>query len=117
MNHQYLIIPAISIASSRPSRIPKIYRPPTGGPLRWQDDESGETQAAVAAYFLHREDGFPMTPEQIEIVRDYCQYYIEAPCWAPGTVDVLQAKICTVKTARALCIWLGEALEIGIDPF
>jgi hypothetical protein len=102
---------------SRLSRIPRVYRPPVGGPLRWQDDVTGVLPAAVKAFFADQ-----ATPEQLEQVCDYCEYYINAPCWLIGPDDEalwvsLRKRIKTAKTAMEIRVWLHDALGVTIDPF
>ena len=103
-----------------PKHIPDFYRPPTGGPLRWQDDQSNILPDAVYAFF--DVPGFdPITPEQLELVREYAEYYINAPCWMTGDDPELwrelRASIKAVKTKEAMMAWLKQALKVTIDPF
>lgn len=104
--------------------IPNVYRPmfPGGpkGPLRWQDDVSGVLPDAVSAFF--KVPGYkPVTPEQLELVREYTEYYINAPCWLTDDDPELWAKLRTsikeAKTKEAMIAWLEQALEVTIDPF
>src|SRR5712691_302593 len=102
------------------SSIPNVYREPRGGPLRFQDDVSGVLPAAVIAYFASH-----ATPEQFELVRDYCEYYLNAPCWdnnphhddeSSAELAGLREEVKTLKTAEALNTWIHKCLDIGIDP-
>ncbi len=61
------------------SRLPAIYLPPFGGPLRWQDEQSGVLPNAVKAYYNHKQ--VPVLREHMKIVCEYLRYYIHAPCW------------------------------------
>ncbi len=103
------------------SRMPAIYRPPTGGPLRWQDDVTGVLPAAVLA-FLDFSLGVNVafTAEQLDLVRDYCQYYINAPCWNTTDMEAafveLRERIIGVQAVEELDKWLHDCLDIGIDP-
>jgi hypothetical protein len=102
------------------SRIPQVYVPPLGGPLAIQDDESGVMPAAVLAYFNGN-----ASPSQLELVRDWCEYYLNAPCWdanphhddeTRAELAGLRAEVKTCKTVEALNIWIQKCLDIGIDP-
>lgn len=102
------------------SRMPPFYRPPFGGPLRWQDDTSGELPRAVKAFFKHQCVA-SLSATHLELVRDYCEYYINAPCWFSEHMETefaqLRARIKTVASADELNAWLHDALGVGIDPF
>ena len=106
-------------------RIPDFYVPmfpgsTIRGPLRWQDDPSGVLPAAVHAFYEVKGAG-PLTPEQLDLVREYAAYYINAPCWETGAgLDLftrLREEIKSITTKEALIAWLETALEVGIDPF
>src|SRR5579859_5888880 len=103
------------------SRMPRIYRPPWGGPLRWQDDVTGVLPTAVRDYIHHQADRrHPVFPQQVELVRDYCEYYINAPCWridgAEESFAKLRQQIKILKTADEISKWIWECLKHGIDP-
>jgi hypothetical protein len=84
--------------------------------LRWQDDETRVLPQAVQAFFAGH-----ATLEQLELVRDYCEYYINAPCWAIGndeaTWAMLRSRVKELRTAVQILEWLHDALEVTIDPF
>jgi hypothetical protein len=65
--------------------------------------------------------GQPLTDVQLEMVRDYCEYYISAPCWRTDDAEEqfrkLRTQIQTIRTRQELEVWLHESLEVGIDPF
>lgn len=106
--------------------IPDVYYPMMGnpeilGPLRWQDDQSGVLPAAMLAFF---EDG--TTLEQLELVREYGEYYIHAPMWdwnphltEEGKAELARARrlIKTAHTRQDLMEWVDACLDMGIDPF
>ncbi len=107
------------------SKMPNIYRPPTGGPLRWQDDVTGELPAAVTAFIDHQLRRTTITPEQIELIRDYFEYYINAPCWETGEGEdsayhedftSLRKRVKTLKSTEELDVWIKECLNVGLDP-
>lgn len=104
-------------AEQMDSRMPNLYQS-GGGPLRWQDDQTGVLPEAVMAYLQGR-----AAAEEIELVRDYYQYYIHAPCWQIGDGDF--AKQFTALRERIkkkpmtepeLYEWTRDALHVGIDP-
>ena len=105
--------------------IPAVYIPmfpgsDIRGPLRWQDDTSGVLPAAVHSFYEVKGAG-PLTPEQLDLVREYAEYYINAPCWdtrvSPDLFAQLREEIKHITTKEALIAWLETALEVGIDPF
>ncbi len=106
-------------------RIPNFYRPmfPGGprGPLRWQDDVTGVLPKAVLAFFDQT-----VNPEQFSLVREYGEYYINAPCWdwnphltEEGKEELAQVRnrIKTVATSQELLDWVYMCLDLGIDPY
>jgi hypothetical protein len=104
------------------NRMPQFYVAPMMFPLYWGDEQSGELPAAVRAYFDECLDGVRMTPEQLEMVIEYCQYFIEAPCWVagagePGQLDRLRLTAKLLKTVEDVRRWTSECLELGLDPF
>jgi hypothetical protein len=109
------------------SRIPNYYRPMAGnpsilGPLRWQDDVTGELPTAMMAFFKYNS----LTYDHLALVREYGEYYINAPCWdwnpnltEEGKQELahLRSLIKEVKTKREIMGWVHQCLDIGIDPF
>lgn len=108
------------------NRMPAIYRPPMGLPLRWQDEQSGELSKAVWAYINHGagKTKTPPTPEELATLKDYLAYYIKAPCWManaqdPGMEADLKAailKIDLVVTYEDIRDFIYACLHLGIDP-
>src|SRR5581483_8856908 len=103
------------------SRMPNVYRSPIGGPLRWQDDVTGVLPAAVKAFIDEGLGRAKCAPEQIELVRDYCEYYINAPCWQTESMETafenLRARIKRQPiSAQDLGTWITDCLEVGLDP-
>lgn len=103
-----------------PNRYHALYPGGPEGPLRWQDDTSGVMTEAVHSFY-GVQDCKPLTSERLELVREYSQYYINAPCWdtraGPDLFARLREEIKHIATKEALIAWLGTALEVGIDPF
>lgn len=105
------------------SRMPKAYQP-GGGPLRWQDDTTGVLPKAVWAFLNEGRAQTACTPEQAELVRDYMEYYINAPCWQLGEsgeayhsdFTALRERIKSLKTTKEMSEWMGSAMSLGIDP-
>ncbi len=107
------------------SHIPNYYRlmfkDGPRGPLRWYDDVTGVLPTAMLAFF---EDN--ATPKQLLLVREYGEYYINAPCWdwnpdltEEGKKELAQvrAHIKTAHTKQELMDWVDMCLDMGIDPF
>ncbi len=107
------------------SRMPNYYRPMfeggPRGPLRWQDDVTGILPTAMLAFF---EDA--ANPEQLALVREYGEYYINAPCWdwnpslmEEGKEELAQVRSCikTAHTKQELMDWVDLCMDMGIDPF
>lgn len=109
----------IDIVIARKSRMPNFYRE-WGGPLRWRDDQTGELPTAVLAFFDRKQ-----TPDQLELVRDYCEYYINAPCWDDNPYNVEEdferlrkrrKEITQAKTFMDINGWIHRCIDMGIDP-
>ena len=103
------------------SRMPPVYREPRGGPLRWQDDVTGVLPKAVFAFLGDPSSGKRLiTPAQLELVRDYCEYYLNAPCWRIEGVEAqfsaLRERIKSITTVEELDTWLHDCLGVEIDP-
>ncbi|MEH2390039.1 MAG: hypothetical protein V7K14_30600 [Nostoc sp.] len=112
MNHE------IIVTIYQPKRIPDIYRPPLGLPLNWKDETSGELSNAVFKYF-GREHLFP---EEITLLAEFCQHFINAPCWDanegfPNELAALRQSAAVISTVPDISRWISACLEIGIDPF
>lgn len=124
---------------NRKMRVPPIYRPPLGLPLRWQDDQTGEVPAAVNAFFDYRigiSQGPPKPPptaDQFALLIDWLIHFICAPCWSDNArrsvaegdeesanelirlrLDLVEGR---VKTPDELHDWVMRCLRLGIDPF
>ena len=62
--------------------------------------------------YLNRE---PLDDEQIAAIRAYLRQWIMAG-WLDDAVEKLRADVGGLTSRQAIAQWLGEALEIGIDP-
>lgn len=91
------------------------------GPVRWQDDTTGILPTAMLAYFEKKQ-----TSEQFDLVREYGEYYINAPCWdwnphlteeGKAELEQVRSQIKTVKTEQDMLDWIHACLDLGIDPF
>src|SRR5947209_8134403 len=110
------------------ARMPAVYvsGPGGAGPVRWQDDVTGVLPMAIHAFIDEGLGRAVCMPEQVELVRDYCEYYINAPCWDFGTPEEapdfykeftdLRERIKTLRTAKEIAAWIWDALKVGIDP-
>jgi hypothetical protein len=100
-------------------RIEKIYL--NGGPLYWRDEQSGNLAAAIEAYLTRNYSDAP-TPEQIDLMRAYLEYYVSAPCWNIAgnslTSEIEKLKVCAenLRTTHDIYNWLFKAMEVGLDP-
>jgi hypothetical protein len=89
--------------------MPTVY--PHGGPLYWMHEQSGLLRAAILAYLDACE-----TAAQLALVIEYCQYWVDAPCWR-GLPSAVQDRGAQIRTHIDLQAWLAELLEYDIDPF
>ncbi|HYW17968.1 MAG TPA: hypothetical protein VE956_01420, partial [Nodularia sp. (in: cyanobacteria)] len=99
-------------------RIPNIYRPPLGLPLNWRDETSGELPRAVFKYFSSQS----LTADEISLMAEYCQHYINAPCWDatggfPNELAALRQSANSLSSVSEIGQWINDCLEIAIDPF
>ena len=111
--------------------MPNFYMPgPMGGmPLRWQDEQSRHMSRAIMAFFNHvvKNPGYErLSDEHFEMVREYGQYYINAPCWVNNAegdeeilaqLETLRKQITEAKTVQDIDQWIDACLEVGIDPY
>lgn len=110
------------------SVMPKFYRDPFGLPLRWQDEQSGLLPGAIKAYLDHSIDSSkPLSETQRNLVIQWCQYYINAPCWMGNAVRSgsesivaemrsLIVNAAQLQTAEDIDGWIRDCLGMGIDP-
>ncbi|MEH2031030.1 MAG: hypothetical protein V7K67_15435 [Nostoc sp.] len=108
----------IEVTIYKPKRIPNVYRPPLGLPLNWKDETSGELPRTVFKYFGSQQ----LTSDEISLIAEYCQHYINAPCWdATGgfqdELAVLRQSANSISTVGDINQWINGCFEIAIDPF
>lgn len=98
---------------------PYVPRPGGMGPLFWRDEETGELPKAVGEYFEAAMEDREMSQEHLELVKAYCVYCIEAPCWRwngiPGLPGTIIQAVSQAETREQLSAAL-HFLPDGIDP-
>lgn len=111
-----------------PVVMPDFYRPgPKPGlelPLYWRDDVTGMLIAAVDSYLAYRVDKGPApNPQQTELLRNYCEHYINAPAWTTTCRDAfdeelarLRDRIRDLRSADEIAAWIVDCMDIGLDP-
>lgn len=104
----------------------KSYDRPHGLPLYWRGDITGVLPAAVEAYINHvayPNQYQPPTAEQLELLGQFVQHFINAPCWelpdSPFVEELakLRAQAKELKTVADFRKFVVDAMEIGLDPF
>jgi hypothetical protein len=107
----------IEVTMYQHRRIPNVYRPPLGLPLNWKDDTSGELARVVFKFFSSQH----LTTDEISLVAEYCQHYINAPYWDTGglrdELAVLRQSANSISSVDEISQWINACLEIAIDPF
>lgn len=106
--------------TNQPNYIPHPYLEPFGMPRYWRDEVSGKLAIAISSYISYGAsltDASP-TPEELEIVRQYFQHWINAPCWLDkdGELTRLREFIKTADTIQKLNEFLEGCIRIAIDP-
>ena len=100
--------------------MPTFYHSSLGLPLRWQDEQSMRLPNAVLAYLENRTQGTPIRQDEVELLRDYLQYYIAAPCWSIEGMEEemarLRERVATLASAEEIEAWICECLNVGMDP-
>jgi hypothetical protein len=100
-----------------------------GLPLFWRNETSGRLAIAIHSYLKDQTRGEPISREDFDLVREYIEQWVFAPCWTEvvrtvgsGNPDLtaelvqLRADVRTLKTADEIHVWLMRALDLGIDP-
>ena len=89
-------------------------------PPYWRNETSGQLQPAIEALINHgsQPDKFPPpTPQQLGLVIQYFQLYINAPCWqGDSNLVELRAQAQQLQTVEDCDRWLMACLDLGIDP-
>jgi hypothetical protein len=91
---------------------------PGGMPLYWMNEETGVLIQAMRNVFFLMGEAAPR--EDFELVREWCEYAINAPSWMDsprGDLVRLRESIKTVDSINALHRWLDECwhkLEIDL---
>lgn len=98
-------------------------------PIRWQDAPVEGLPEAIRAFFAYwTNKSNTLTEEHLALVIQWCQYYIQAPCWMMsairlGTPDQVARTQFLVNQSRDLKTfdsvrdWVYLCLNMGIDPF
>lgn len=98
-------------------RVPRIYAQPYGHPFYWGDEVTDTLPAAVRAFLSETIGNGETTAEQIRLVIDYIQYFLDAPAFNPTEgIEDLRRQAAAAKTpldARAIIV---QALAAGLDP-
>lgn len=97
--------------------IPNIYISPLGLPLYWGNEQSKKLPRAVIKYFGQQ----PLNQSELELLINYCRYYINAPCWQNKPFETklqdLRKEATALTTVEEISEWINNCLNIGIDPF
>lgn len=72
----------------------------------------------------YQSGGSVCLPYQVGLVRDYCEYYINAPCWELGPEGeayytdfmALRERVKRLRTTDEIALWIIDTLSVGIDP-
>jgi hypothetical protein len=83
----------------------------TGVPVWWENEATGNLQAAVRAIFDHP-DG--LTLRQTAALRDYFRIWLEGKHWEK--VEQLRRRIDNLLTPEEILQWARDARRIGVDP-
>ncbi|WP_143855405.1 hypothetical protein [Nostoc sp. 'Peltigera membranacea cyanobiont' 232] len=69
-------------------------------------------------------DGFKiaLSANNISLIAEYCQHYINAPCWDatggfPDELAALRQSANSISSVSEISQWINDCLEIAIDPF
>jgi hypothetical protein len=104
------------------SGMPAFYRPPFGLPFYWMDEMSGVLRGAVRAFLDSRVmPGNPAVDvDQVAALREYLVHFINAPCFDDtgfgAELAKLREDVGGLGSADEIARWIGECMQIGIDP-
>jgi len=98
------------------------YIPGPGGfgPLYWRNEQSGVLAAAVQEYLVSALRQREMPEGQLNLVKEYCIYWIEAPCWVWGDGAEFKKAAGALRAAttrEAFTLAMQDLLVFGVDPF
>jgi hypothetical protein len=96
-----------------------IPGPGGAGPLYWMHEQTGVLRKAMIAFFAAQISNLEMAPEQFDLVKAYCIYWMDAPCWSlNGLPEFAKAESAmrAANSRESLTRALGDLLEFGIDP-
>jgi len=98
------------------------YVPGPGGlgPVYWRNEASGVLPAAVREYADAVITDREMAPGQFALVKSYCIYWIDAPCWCwgdGGEFKKAAEPLRAATTRKALTEALRCLKVFGVDPF
>jgi hypothetical protein len=94
-------------------------------PQYWHEDRTGIMRRAVEYYNRQMCGNAPSLDasyhcEQIEVLRQYFEHYINAPVWNHiEEIEALEELRDTIKDVRSTALlkrWHGISKDIGIDP-
>lgn len=104
------------------SGMPAFYKPILGLPFYWMDEVSGVLRRAVRAFLDNRVmPGNPAVSEdRIAVLREYLVHFIHAPCWDGSEFEAelaaLREAVGGLSSADEIAAWIGQCMQIGIDP-
>lgn len=98
-----------------------VYQPYTdqGTPQTVWAYNGGRTRHAIVVYACYiRDPRFEREPtaDEIRLIVDYCDYWINAPClvYPADEIRLLRLSILRVQTAEQLAGWLWGCSSIGL---
>jgi hypothetical protein len=83
-------------------------------PHYWMTEQTGRLADAVETYV----GGDPLTPEELDLIRQYLRQYLErAVMTGDANRKLLIGKLATLRTPREIERFADELAEIGVEPF
>jgi hypothetical protein len=106
------------------SVMPCIYKPPLQLPFFWMDCQDEVLHAAIRAYFEHKANHAAPSPEQIQLIADYLDHFIHAPCWVRESVSfyvngvqAAREQVKKITSVAGIDKFLKICMDCAIDPF
>jgi hypothetical protein len=96
-----------------------VEYPPTGLPLNWQDETSGTLESSIKKYLNDDSSEEKITQDDIERIKSFFWYYINAPCWDKSPsfdLTPLKRSVRLIYSAEDISDCLRQFFEIGLDP-